>query len=85
MTDQEILDSVLSNDRDEEEEDKDKDSEVNNVPTEKPKCWLLECCFFFLTTIEVKSSSHKLSLETKKQSKMLNFFQKIVTLLVILL
>ena len=47
---------------------------------------------FFLTTMEVKSGSHlvlkrfdKLSLETKKQSKMLNFYQKIVTLLVILL
>ena len=47
MTDQEILDSVLSNDRDEEEEDKDNDSEVNNVLTEKPKCCLLECWGFF--------------------------------------
>ena len=41
MTDQKILDSVLSNDCDKEKEDKDKESEVNNVPAEKLECWFL--------------------------------------------
>ena len=54
MTDQEILDSVLSNYCAEEEEEKDEESEANDVPHEKPKLSevagaieLLECWSLF--------------------------------------
>ena len=100
IADKEILDSVLSNDCDEEEEEKEEESEVNDVPPEKPKLSeiagtidLLEYWSLFDNSEgEIRQSLNviskkfdKFSLETKKQYKMHNFFQKIVTLFVILL
>ena len=93
MTDQEVFDSVLSNYCAEEEEEKDEESEVNYIPLEKSKLSdvagaieLFECWSLFensggetgsqsLNVISKKFD--KLSLETKRQSKMHYFFKKL--------
>ena len=94
MTDQEILDFVLSNDCAEEEEEKDKESEVNDVPPKKPKLSeitgaieLLECWFLFDNSRgEIRQSLSvilkkfgKISLETKTTIQNALFFQKAVS------
>ena len=90
ITDREILDSIFINDYAEEEEETDEES--NNVPPEKPnlseiayaiellKCWSL----FDKSGGEIRQSRSliskrfdKHSLETKKQSKIHNFFRKL--------
>ena len=92
MTDQEILDSVLSNDCAEEEEKKDEESEVNDVPPKKPKLSeivgsveLLQCLSLFDNSggelrhslSVISNKFDKLFLETKNQSKMHDFFKKL--------
>ena len=90
ITDREILDSILINDYAEEEEETNEES--NDVPTKKPKLSeiahaieLLECWSLFgnsggeirqsLSLVLKRFDKH--FLETKKQSKIYNFFKKL--------
>ena len=90
IRDREILDSISINDYAEEE--KKTDEESNDVPPEKPKLSkiahaieLLECWYLFdnggdeirqsLRLISKRFDKH--SLETKKQSKIHDFFKKL--------
>ena len=90
ITDREILDSILIDDYAEEEEETDKES--NNVSPKKPKLSeivhaveLLECWSLFdnsggkirqsLSFIAKRFDKH--SLETKKQSRIHDFFKKL--------
>ena len=96
ITDREILDSILINDYAEKEEETDEES--NDVPPEKPELSeiadtieLRECWSLFdnsggeirqlLSLISKTFDKH--SLETKKQSKIHNFFSKNVKYFVI--